>query len=103
MCKTSLIQISAAICDNFTHFRFTTAKSPTPAKVTPESVNRYSETLMFEVCNFDELNYIHLFSTLDDFKRWSIPPKMKYGPNSEYKKPEVKMENTSTFQRVSED
>ena len=45
-------------------------------------------------CN---LNFIFLA----DFKRWAIPPRTKVGPEHEYKKPEVKMESTSTFQKVS--
>nr|XP_002130979.1 stabilizer of axonemal microtubules 2 [Ciona intestinalis] len=34
-----------------------------------------------------------------DFKRWTIPPRVKLGPDNDYKKPVVKMENTSTFQQ----
>ena len=41
-----------------------------------------------------------MYYFLADFKRWAIPPRVKVGPELEYKKPDVKMESTSTFQQV---
>uniref|UniRef100_H2YNL7 Uncharacterized protein n=1 Tax=Ciona savignyi TaxID=51511 RepID=H2YNL7_CIOSA len=60
----------------------------------PAQIAKRSETRSVPLVKFEA----HPTYT-SDYKRWTLPPRVRFGPENDYKKPSVKMENSSTFQQ----